>query len=55
MKTYIVVLVRRAGGYSEAEMIQSGKGKKRFFAFQIWFWHRAKMLLKYYSKKEITS
>lgn len=27
---YIVVLVRRAGGYSEAEVIQFDKGEKGF-------------------------
>lgn len=46
------MLVRKAGDYSEAEMIQLIQ-LKRGFAFQILLWYRTKMLSKYYSKEEI--
>lgn len=46
------MLVRKAGDYSEAEMIQLIQ-LKRGFAVQILLWCRTKMLSKYYSKEEI--
>lgn len=46
------MLVRKAGDYSEAEMIQLIQ-LKRGFAFQICVWCRTKMLSKYYSKEEV--
>lgn len=46
------MLVRKAGDYSEAEMIQLIQ-LKRGFAVQILLWCGTKMLSKYYSKGEI--